>query len=110
MVPLFGLNRFWRNSLLTRSPRSTVLYVPTGELRKCQGFKKELRSLSSRSKKSSVVVFLFWTICTCVHSVLPFFAYFFGHVCSPLHSRKRIENASNRRTSRTLSIPQQERT
>jgi hypothetical protein len=37
--------------LLTRSPRSTVLHVPTGEFRKGQGFKKELKSLSSRSKK-----------------------------------------------------------
>jgi hypothetical protein len=96
--------------LLTRSPRSTVLHVPTCELRKGQGFKKELKSLSSRSKKSSVVVFLFWTISTCVHSVLPFLASFIESVYALLYSRKRIKNASNRRTWRTLFIPQQEQT
>lgn len=96
--------------MLTRSPRSTVLHVPTGELRKCQGFKKELKSLSSGSKKRSVVVFILLDYMYLCSHRSTFFFVFFENVYSPPHSRKRIENDSNRRTLGTLSILQREQT
>lgn len=66
--------------MVTRSPCSTVLSVLIGGLRKGQGLKKELKSLSSRSKKKlgcSVISFvLYELVFTPFYLFSPFFELF----------------------------------